>query len=113
MKKYFAFIICLLMTANLFSQEKYPVPGRTYEQKFNRAMYIQWYLLGLSARIAKEDGKNLYETGRRAGDPPFLVADGSLANETLNWKPRLSDLETIVSTAWKWHEKVKKEKIDK
>jgi UDP-arabinose 4-epimerase len=50
------------------------------------------------------------ETGRRAGDPPLLVADGSLAYDTLKWKPRMSDLESIVSTAWKWHEKVRNEK---
>jgi hypothetical protein len=67
MKKYFTFMICLLVTFNLFSQEKYSVPTRTDEQKFNRAMYVGWYWVGLSAKIAKEDGKDLYESGRRAG----------------------------------------------
>ena len=51
------------------------------------------------------------ETTRRAGDPPLLVADGSLAQDILGWKPRMSDLENIVTTAWKWHEKVRSEKI--
>lgn len=42
------------------------------------------------------------EEERRAGDPPILVADATKAREKLNWAPRFSDLETIVSTAWKW-----------
>jgi UDP-arabinose 4-epimerase len=43
--------------------------------------------------------------GRRAGDPPELVADASNAERMLNWRPRRSDLEQIVATAWRWHEK--------
>jgi UDP-glucose 4-epimerase len=40
---------------------------------------------------------------RREGDPAVLVADTSKAQRVLNWKPRYSDLETIVSTAWNWY----------
>jgi UDP-glucose 4-epimerase len=40
--------------------------------------------------------------GRRAGDPPELVADSSLIMEKLSWKPEYDDLETIVRTAWEW-----------
>ncbi len=40
---------------------------------------------------------------RRPGDPPVLVADPALAGRTLDWKPRHSDLETIIQSAWKWH----------
>lgn len=43
------------------------------------------------------------EAGRRAGDPAELVADSSLAQRTLDWKPRYNDIEKIVSTAWNWH----------
>jgi UDP-glucose-4-epimerase GalE len=43
------------------------------------------------------------EVGRRAGDPPSLVADAGRAAAVLGWRPRKSDLETIVSTAWNWH----------
>jgi len=39
---------------------------------------------------------------RRAGDPPTLVADSTLAQKTLNWFPQYS-LENIVRTAWEWH----------
>jgi len=40
---------------------------------------------------------------RRPGDPAALVADASRAAALLSWRPALSDLETIVETAWKWH----------
>lgn len=41
---------------------------------------------------------------RRAGDPSRLVADARKAREVLGWNPQYPDLETIVRTAWKWHE---------
>lgn len=43
-----------------------------------------------------------HKAERRAGDPPVLVADAKRAEKILNWKPRYSDLSTIVNTAWKW-----------
>jgi UDP-arabinose 4-epimerase len=36
---------------------------------------------------------------RRAGDPPELVADPSLAAKTLGWQAQHSDLQTIIRTA--------------
>ena len=41
---------------------------------------------------------------RREGDPPELVADASLANKTLNWQPKYTDIEAVVASAWKWHQ---------
>ena len=40
---------------------------------------------------------------RRPGDPPQLVASAAKAHKELAWRPRFSDLDQIVSTAWKWH----------
>ncbi len=40
---------------------------------------------------------------RRAGDPAELVSDPGRANSVLGWSPQLSDLDTIVKTAWAWH----------
>jgi UDP-arabinose 4-epimerase len=45
------------------------------------------------------------EAARRAGDPPELVADASLAAQELDWHPRSSDLDTIVKTALAWHQR--------
>lgn len=41
---------------------------------------------------------------RRAGDPPALVADSTYAQQFLNWSPKYIDIESIVQTAWKWHQ---------
>jgi len=40
---------------------------------------------------------------RREGDPAELIADPSLGQSELGWNPHLSDLQTIVRTAWAWH----------
>lgn len=41
--------------------------------------------------------------GRRAGDPPTLIADASRAQHELEWSPRYTTIDEIVATAWKWH----------
>lgn len=41
---------------------------------------------------------------RRPGDPPELVADSRLAQRTLDWQPQYTDIESIVATAWRWHQ---------
>lgn len=40
--------------------------------------------------------------GRRAGDPPSLVADSRRLRETLGWTPRYTELRDIVATAWEF-----------
>ena len=39
---------------------------------------------------------------RRPGDPPALVADPSVANRTLEWRPRFAKLEEMVGTDLAW-----------
>ena len=39
---------------------------------------------------------------RREGDPPALVSDARRAAAELGWRPRLSDLDSIVRTAAAW-----------
>ncbi|MGH8372941.1 MAG: UDP-glucose 4-epimerase GalE [Gammaproteobacteria bacterium] len=41
---------------------------------------------------------------RRAGDPPTLVASSLAARQALGWKPALDTIESIVETAWRWHQ---------
>ena len=45
------------------------------------------------------------ETGRRAGDPPALVADSRRIRKLTGWKPLHDDLEFIIRTAWEWEKK--------
>lgn len=50
------------------------------------------------------------QVGRRAGDPPELVADASLAMERLGWSPRYADIEHSIQHAWNWfvaHESIR------
>ena len=39
---------------------------------------------------------------RRDGDPPVLVADAGLAQAALDWSPQLSNLESVIESAWRW-----------
>jgi len=45
------------------------------------------------------------ESPRRQGDPPVLTADATRAIKELGWKVKYPELEKIVETAWKWHNK--------
>ena len=40
---------------------------------------------------------------RRVGDPAVLVADSRKAARHLGWKPKFSDLDEIIKSAWQWH----------
>lgn len=40
---------------------------------------------------------------RRAGDPASLVANSGKLQRELSWRPRYSDLRTIIRSAWTWH----------
>ena len=58
--------------------------------------------------VEKENGKPLriVEEGRRAGDPPELVAAADRVREVLGWQPRFDDLDTIVATSLRWERKI-------
>ncbi len=43
---------------------------------------------------------------RRLGDAPTMVADSAKALKILGWKSQHSDIDTILRTAWKWHQKL-------
>ena len=44
--------------------------------------------------------------GRRAGDPPELVADNKKLLETLEWRPAYADIDRIVGDALAWERKL-------
>jgi len=56
------------------------------------------------ASVSKITGRPVRsrEVGRRAGDPPALVADARQAGEVLGWKPRYPELDVIVEHAVRW-----------
>ena len=53
-------------------------------------------------RVSGRDFK-VVETDRRPGDPPVLTADATKARTELGWKTEYPDLETIVQSAWQFH----------
>lgn len=42
---------------------------------------------------------------QRPGDPAVLVASSEKAIRELGWKPRYTQLDDILRTAWEWHQK--------
>jgi UDP-glucose 4-epimerase len=44
------------------------------------------------------------EKARRPGDPPWLIAASEKIGRELGWKPQFQSLESIVESAWKWHQ---------
>lgn len=59
------------------------------------------------AVVSKVTGKELpiEIKPRRPGDPAKLWADNAKAKNVLGWIPQHSDIETIVSSALKWHQR--------
>jgi UDP-glucose 4-epimerase len=41
---------------------------------------------------------------RREGDPAVLVASAIKVKEEMGWEPRFPDLESIIESAWRWHQ---------
>ncbi len=42
---------------------------------------------------------------RRPGDPAVLIASSEKIGRDLGWKPRHQQLDSIVASAWEWHQK--------
>ena len=42
--------------------------------------------------------------GRRAGDPSQLIADSSAVRAALGWSPRYAEVESILRSAYHWHQ---------
>jgi len=49
---------------------------------------------------------NIIETGRRAGDPPSLIAKADRIRQVLDWQPQYDDLEAIVRSSLQWERKL-------
>ena len=45
------------------------------------------------------------EKPRRPGDPPRLIASSKKIKDDLGWRPQFQSLDTIIESAWKWHQK--------
>jgi len=55
-----------------------------------------------AAKVITNKNITVQHVERRAGDPAKLVADATLARNTLNWQTDYPDLEEIIEHAWRW-----------
>lgn len=55
--------------------------------------------------VRKVSGRDfkIVETDRRQGDPAVLTSDATKAKKELGWVTQYEKLESIVATAWQWH----------
>lgn len=54
--------------------------------------------------VARVTGRavSAMEADRRPGDPPVLISDAAKARSVLKWTPKITELEAIVRSAWRW-----------
>jgi len=71
----------------------------------NGAGFSVQEVIAATERVSGKKVK-VVEGPRREGDPARLVADATLARETLGWSPIYAELDTIIAHAWQWETKV-------
>ncbi len=91
-----------LATAHVLALDK-AQPGR--HEVFNLGTGTGYSVREVIAAARAVTGREIAvsEEGRRAGDPPRLVASNAHARAALGWEPERS-LEQMVADAWTWHE---------
>jgi len=64
-------------------------------------------VLEVVAACRKITGRKIdtIEKPRRPGDPPRLIASSEKIKNELGWRPRFQSLDTIIESAWAWHQK--------
>ena len=65
--------------------------------------YSVYEIIKASKKITGVD-LEVREIERRLGDAPILVADPQKIMTELGWSSQSSDIETIIKTAWNWHQ---------
>lgn len=93
-----------LSRAHIAVFDKLAVPGSKYF--YNLGTGSPFSVREVLRAVEKITGRRVptVEAPRRAGDPPALFADSSKAQKELGWKVKFGDVESVVSTAWKWHQ---------
>lgn len=80
-----------------------PQPFAAYNLGIGRGYSVQEVLATTEKVIGKKVKSTVSE--RRPGDPPILLADASLARKELGWTPKLTELSTMIQTAYEWEKK--------
>ncbi|GAB4159318.1 MAG: UDP-glucose 4-epimerase GalE [Planctomycetota bacterium] len=79
--------------------------GRAGFSAFNLGNAKGTSVLEVVAAVERVAGRKVPAriVGRRPGDPPVLVGSPERIQSELGWRPRFSDIESIVLTAHDWH----------
>lgn len=93
-----------LVSAHLLALNKLSTPGGYI---YNVGTGVGHSNREVTDMIEKVTGKKIKirVLDPRTGDAPILVADPAKIKNELGFVPSLSDLETIISSAWKWHQR--------
>lgn len=126
-----AITACLESRSFKLFGDDYPTPDGTCVRDYIHVLdLVEAHLLALS-KITEDEGSFAYNVGtgtgysnqevvnmvkkvsdrdfvitiepRRPGDPSELIAQVDKIKKELGFSPKHSDLETIISSAWKWH----------
>lgn len=92
-----------LALAHILALEK--VRKKSYNGAYNLGTGKGISVFGL-IKIAEDITRKKIEIEiekQRPSDVPILIADVKKANKELKWKPKHSDINTIIETAWLWH----------
>ena len=91
-----------LCTAHLKLLEYLCAGGK--ERGFNLGTGKGYTVKEVVEKVEKVTGKTIPRkiSGRRAGDPAIVIADGTKAGKLLDWHPQFSSLDQIVTDAWRW-----------
>jgi UDP-glucose-4-epimerase GalE len=91
-----------LAEAHLLALEKLQ-PGQ--QMRYNLGIGRGYSVREVIHAVEAVTGKKVpvKEGPRREGDPPVLVASSAKIQAELGWKPRYTDIQSIVTTAWNWH----------
>ena len=75
---------------------------------FNLGTGLGHSVLEVIEKSLKITGKEIpfIVTNRRPGDPSVLVSSNEKAVNELAWKPKYTNIEDIIQTAWNWHKKL-------
>jgi UDP-glucose 4-epimerase len=80
-----------------------PGDTRTYNLGMGKGCSVR-EIIEAARRVTATGGRPIVvkEGPRRAGDPPTLFADPSKIRRELGWSCRITNLDEIIASAWKW-----------
>ena len=93
-----------LCSAHIKAFERMSAQPQLGAEQFNLGVNRGYTVLEVIDACSKVTGVELQykKIARRAGDPPELVADASLAMRQLQWEPVHADITDSIQHAWNW-----------